>query len=304
MIRLSQCFVEDIKHYKRKTTPQHEFVTMTLVFGSVSVPPEVHKRLVVAQRELEREGPQRKDSAGALKYSSDASRLLAGQDVGASNDTIVFTALDHTFSEDAMLMRTVLFPEAQPRPNLIYIIALVATLSSVAPRYRLYSWSCYFFAANIVANLIAKYPYAIQTDHPSTSRKMQLGKYLGIIKSGVNDNNQLILPDAATLKEAHYNSHIIVGLASGEAISQNAPEADIPSHDRPFVVTQTASSSIAPVIPPPVETLASLVDSCYDDLISALRDPAHNSYAVSSLFLMPLPLPPLTLHLPTLGGKK
>ncbi|KIJ05316.1 hypothetical protein PAXINDRAFT_21410 [Paxillus involutus ATCC 200175] len=173
----SQCFVEEVVHYKHVGGKQHEFLRF-----KVSHPAGPWKAFVFADRTVnldDEDGePSLSNKAAVLSNpapsSSSSSSAHSSRNVPAHDTIYAATAssealdrLHVIFLKDKpRTVRTLTFDTNDTRPTVPELASLLKVTSHSAPSYSAYQNQCYWFAGTVYEALGQLFPNHIQSPDP------------------------------------------------------------------------------------------------------------------------------------------
>ncbi|KAF9220346.1 hypothetical protein BS17DRAFT_347240 [Gyrodon lividus] len=181
----SQCFIEDVIHYKCTAGKQHEFLRF-----QVSHPAGPWKAFVFADRTVDTSNdngvPTFSNKAVVLSNpppSSSSSSTLSLRDLPAYD--IVYIATENSaglkrlyslrFNDKHEVVRTLTYDANSTRPSVLELATLFNVTSRHAPSYNAYQNQCYWFAETIYEALAQLFP--IHRQAPDARRG---GTYRGL----------------------------------------------------------------------------------------------------------------------------
>ncbi|KAF8837191.1 hypothetical protein BDN67DRAFT_973300 [Paxillus ammoniavirescens] len=176
----SQCFVEEVVHYKHAGGKQHEFLRF-----KVSHPAGSWKAFVFADRTVDLKNedgePSVSNKAAVLSTpapsSSSASSAHSSREVPAYDGIFAATAnsealdrLHVMFLKDRpRTLRTFTFDTNDTRPTVPELATLLQVTSHSAPSYSAYHNQCYWFACTVYEALGQLFPNHTQAPDPRRS---------------------------------------------------------------------------------------------------------------------------------------
>ena len=163
--------VLEVKHFKSKRHPQHEYLVAAVMDGS-------QMRFVRIERSKLKDGSAGRQSPDILDSETETEELNRLQTLFSSSsnslDFLYYRAHDrvrtlHKWGMDECL-QTAKFLPCTMKPRLFDLALISSLVSDSSPLYKLFKSQCYWFANVILHVLLESYPNATLTIHSKETR--------------------------------------------------------------------------------------------------------------------------------------
>ncbi|KAF8843176.1 hypothetical protein BDN67DRAFT_964827 [Paxillus ammoniavirescens] len=211
----SQCFVEEVVHYKHVGGKQHEFLRF-----KVSHPAGPWKAFVFAERTVKSDDedgePSLSNEAAVLSNpapsssgssSAHSSRAVPAWDAiyAATAKSAALDRLHVVFLKDKpRIVRTLTFNTNDTRPTVLELASLLKVTSHSAPSYSAYQNQCDWFAGTVYESLGQLFPNHIQSPDPRRSgTAIPMANSIGEVRGAYHRERAAILERANEEREQY-----------------------------------------------------------------------------------------------------
>ena len=245
---LERCLVKSVDHRKATSGSFHESIHITMqVTGAAS------KHIYTRHLELQR--TPLKD--GTIEQRID---MKAKNGRVPAQDTIQISTQPDT--EGTFSVHTMTFPHHTP--NILHLISMCMAIISIAPEYRLYTYSCYWFARMVFEGLHYRFH---GLDVPDPQHHMSRGAYLGFWKVVAVDEECRFILNSESEKEVKQKKKVV----------EDAPELQYQPPCEPISEVNTDFVTVSDADHPPAQTAMRAPPSAvtamlkrYDPIVSAM----------------------------------
>jgi len=283
LVRLLGCHILRLEHRKQMSGVQHEFIRLEMGANGLSEDRQ-YRRFIYVSRGISQE---KRKARNSLKASSDRSSVVLSFDK-TPLDTIDVFKLDD-IDEDSLswTLCTLDFspyltsPEratSSGGPTIIDVLCLAQTISEIAPQYKFYKYSCYWFARTFYDVFFLKFFLAHKLEDDKNFHLR--GEWHG--RRAVTDYGQLLLPPSTDRESRTAKQEdMLEGTTSNLTMTQNSPATDIPLASKPFVVKKAVKPD-----QDPAKQVAAEFDTRLKDALKDLQNPEINSHVRYYYFLL------------------
>jgi len=250
---LQDCKIVKLDHRKEKSGSYHEFIVITVeIIGAESK--HNYTRVVTLQRTPIKDGGDSQSVGQRYNMKAKNGRLPA-------HDAIKVTPpVERKGSESVYTMT---FPTHSP--NILHLLCLTMAIISIAPEYRLYTYSCYWFARMIHEGLKYRF-HGLEVPDPSYGKKRGAYQFSIVGMITALDSECRFILNTESKEEAKAKAQ---AAEEEPTLLYQAPTEPISADSEVFVTpSNTSSPSTSPSIPSAVAAMLKK----YDVLLSETQE--------------------------------